>query len=241
MARERKFLMGQPPRTEHLQRVDAKGRGLFVRCDWAVDRYQHQIGWVIDGIEHAALESREGTPDDQWPPSPPLQQLSMQMIEGNPALLGVGMAGSSHWSASFVLLQQKIVELVVELACLVPKNAGAETRTHPVLRSTYKLKEPFQVPKTAAETHDFSGESDIPAAGRQVDATIGLERFPMARNRPSILLQQPGLTDLVASARGPESTLQDVMAIGERLLIFGPASVSTTGATQWSFRIGVAN
>ena len=46
-------------------------------------------------------ESIEGTPVDDWPPSPALQSLSFHMLpDGRQAALLVGMAGSSHWSAS---------------------------------------------------------------------------------------------------------------------------------------------
>ena len=47
------------------------------------------------------LESIEGTATDDWPPSPPLQSLSIETLpDGRRVALLVGMAGRSHWSAS---------------------------------------------------------------------------------------------------------------------------------------------
>ncbi len=73
------------------------------------DRYAHRLSAVLveeDGSRRVIplAESVEGTADEPWPPSPPLQSLSMEEmpVAGRAALL-VGMAGRSHWSASIEL------------------------------------------------------------------------------------------------------------------------------------------
>ena len=38
--------------------------------------------------------------NEDWPGSPPIQQLSLESIRGAMTLLGVGQAGKSHWSVS---------------------------------------------------------------------------------------------------------------------------------------------
>ena len=82
---------------------------------WQHDRYAHRIenadGQAIFSIEangqdtHFAAISAAAAkvfagPSDDWPYSPPLQQLSLEQINGAPAILGVGSAGRGHWSIS---------------------------------------------------------------------------------------------------------------------------------------------
>lgn len=80
--------------------LEAAGlRVVFVRCG---DRFAHRIevrdvatkAWAI------ALESREGTDEETWPPSPPFQQLHVEHRKEGDVVLLVGMAGRSHWSAA---------------------------------------------------------------------------------------------------------------------------------------------
>ncbi len=66
------------------------------------DRFGHTIE-LIDGGGRAypVLESIEGTADEPWPASPPFQEAHLeQRAGGRQVVLLVGMAGSSHWSAS---------------------------------------------------------------------------------------------------------------------------------------------
>jgi hypothetical protein len=68
------------------------------------DRVAHRL--LHRGILLA--ESVEGTPDEDWPPSPPFQEVHFESSklpgrdEPCPIALLVGMAGRSHWSASVV-------------------------------------------------------------------------------------------------------------------------------------------
>jgi hypothetical protein len=64
------------------------------------DRFAHQIWLLAGGDWTCALSSVEGTPDQHWPPSPPLQTLHIETRPTGPVALLVGMAGKSHWSAS---------------------------------------------------------------------------------------------------------------------------------------------
>jgi hypothetical protein len=74
--------------------------GLRVRFFRHADRYAHEI-WLCDnGRWRPALASIEGTPEEDWPASPPFQSLDVEQREGRPLALLVGMAGASHWSAS---------------------------------------------------------------------------------------------------------------------------------------------
>jgi hypothetical protein len=81
---------------------------------WKNDRYVHRI------TDHAGgeLTSVEGTPEQAWPASPPIQQLSLESINGEPVLLGVGAAGTGHWSISVTSVRDGDNDaLKFELAC----------------------------------------------------------------------------------------------------------------------------
>ncbi len=64
------------------------------------DRLQHVVVWQEGETRVELLRSLEGSPDDPWPPSPPLQQLHVERQAGVRVALEVGMAGRNHWSQS---------------------------------------------------------------------------------------------------------------------------------------------
>ncbi|MGV3485720.1 MAG: hypothetical protein ACO1RT_14985 [Planctomycetaceae bacterium] len=111
---------------EPLQLV-AQGRdGLRVRTAFHFEagRYRHSIDLVrsSDGVLLDAWDATSLSDDDDWPASPPIQQLSLEMIGGTPALLGVGQAGKSHWSLSVepVNVDDMRPALKFDLACRCP-------------------------------------------------------------------------------------------------------------------------
>lgn len=84
-----------------LDAVDAHGTGVrvaFYRCE---RRLAHRIALVSRGEVQWVLTSVEGDSRQVFPPSPPLQQLATEQLDGGRAVvLLLGMAGRSHWSAS---------------------------------------------------------------------------------------------------------------------------------------------
>ena len=87
--------------TEIVSMPDTAGRRLKVRFFQQADRYAHSVWWVDGDSETILLESVEGDDRAAWPPSPPLQQLTVEdRPDGGRVLLLVGMAGTSHWSLS---------------------------------------------------------------------------------------------------------------------------------------------
>jgi len=72
------------------------------------DRQAHRIVLQQDGQAQLWLESQEGDGSMNWPPSPPLQQLSLENQNGRDVALLVGMAGRSHWSLSVEALEDEI-------------------------------------------------------------------------------------------------------------------------------------
>lgn len=69
---------------------------LRVDFRWRDDRFVQEL--FVDSV--AAGISVEGDAHDDWPSSPPLQQLSLEKINDSSVILGVGAAGRSHWSIS---------------------------------------------------------------------------------------------------------------------------------------------
>ncbi len=87
---------------------------LRVDFHWQQDRFVHHV--FRNGTEVGA--SVEGDTDDSWPPSPPLQQLSLEEIDGTDVILGVGSAGRGHWSISVEPEEQgAAASIKFELAC----------------------------------------------------------------------------------------------------------------------------
>lgn len=66
------------------------------------DRYAQRVESFDDATQQwqPALESLEGEPGDEWPPSPPFQQLHVERRTSGPVVLLIGMAGKTHWSAA---------------------------------------------------------------------------------------------------------------------------------------------
>ncbi|MEX2025789.1 MAG: hypothetical protein WEH44_00790, partial [Pirellulaceae bacterium] len=101
------------------------------------DRYAHRLAAVLvdDAGRETVIplaESVECDNDDPWPPSPPLQSLSIEELAGGrTAALLVGMAGRSHWSAS--------VEVVPGSGSTKFQLASRFTTVPDRLGSTYRI------------------------------------------------------------------------------------------------------
>lgn len=104
------------------------------------DRWAHQVlaglpgqamTLIAETLEDATVE---GVSDD-WPSSPPLQQIDRCILgNGQEGLVAVGLAGVGHWSAAFEADDRG---LTWDIACRTPKGA-------PFLGSTYRLTAPNQ-------------------------------------------------------------------------------------------------
>ena len=66
-------------RSDAIEATAAHGLLLRVEFNWLGDRYSHLISAVHPSGEiRPLLDSIEGAPTDNWPPSPPLQSLSIE-------------------------------------------------------------------------------------------------------------------------------------------------------------------
>ncbi len=96
---------------------------------WHGDRWGHRVT-VAGRVVAESIEGSADGPRAEWPPSPALVELSELPLKAGFALLGVGLAGRSHFSASISPHPDMADTLLFELACRV--------KVHPVwLGSTY--------------------------------------------------------------------------------------------------------
>ncbi len=95
-----------------------------VTFTWAGDRWEHVV--VVPGDR--AWRSREGADspgdDPRWPASPPLVEVSLVAAGTRPAVLGVGLAGRSHFSLSVVACPERPDTLLFEAAARIVEPAG---------------------------------------------------------------------------------------------------------------------
>ena len=96
---------------------------LALGCHFHRDRHAHTLA-IIDGDRLIPLlASCEGSADDPWPPSPPLQSLHTEQRPGGPCLLLVGMVGPNHWSVS---IEPRDSELTFDVACRIKRWPGGD-------------------------------------------------------------------------------------------------------------------
>ena len=98
--------------------------GLSVRYSKLRDRLTHSIGIVVGDAYIPFLEAIEGSADEPWPPSPPMQQMVEESFnpDASPVLLGVGLSGNGHWSSAIETLESQ--RLKFDIAC---KNSKPST------------------------------------------------------------------------------------------------------------------
>lgn len=89
----------------------------------AGDRYAHRLEVGESRVE--MLTSIEATADDEWPCSPPLQEL--QLSEASATIstaFMVGMSGRSHWSLSAELSTVRGARAYFDVACRLHAPPG---------------------------------------------------------------------------------------------------------------------
>ena len=115
-----------PPPTNSLapppqrQPVSLTTGRLEVRFDWRDDRGGHRIlndgRPVWESVEGAAA----GPPlSDRWPASPVFTEIMVTETASGPALVAVGRAGRSHFSASLTAATDTVDTVLAEIACRI--------------------------------------------------------------------------------------------------------------------------
>ena len=94
---------------------------LRLKFDKSSDRWSHR--WQLvdeDGQATDVLTSIEGGAEEIFPASAAMQEVSLHELPTGPAVLGVGMAGKGHWSASYsVESHEDQPSIKCDLACLL--------------------------------------------------------------------------------------------------------------------------
>ncbi len=134
-----------------LETAGPAGAVLRLRFFRAGDRFAHRLELAEGDSIRPLLESLEGTAAEDWPASPPLQQLHVEERPTGKVALLVGMAGRSHWS------------LAVETA---PNGflfrAACRLREPPAkLGSRYRLLHPAGESWVTAETPSADSQSAV--------------------------------------------------------------------------------
>lgn len=112
------------------------------------DRWMHRVVIIDGGSAIPMLRSVEGDEQLGWPPSPPLQDVNLHELPAGAAVLGVGMAGSNHWSASFSIESAEDdragcqAYILADIACFC-KQARPESAT--VLKSSYLIEPGIEI------------------------------------------------------------------------------------------------
>ena len=85
------------------------GCQIAIQFQWREDRFVQEVGYVVANEFFPVLRSVDGDGVLAWPPSPPLQNLHEQTVNGRQVLMGLGAAGTTHWSAAFEASNNQIV------------------------------------------------------------------------------------------------------------------------------------
>jgi len=104
---------------------------LTVRYSKFRDRLSHTIGIIHGETLFPLLESIEGTEQEPWPASPPMQQMVEESFSpgASPVLLGVGLSGNGHWSTAIETQRDQLLKF--DIACKNSKSSswfGSEYR-----------------------------------------------------------------------------------------------------------------
>lgn len=177
-----------------LSAVDDAGRGLRVVFERRGDRFAHRVELCVGGRSQLLLRSIEGDDSELWPPSPPLQQLSVEeRADGDVALL-VGMAGKSHWSAS-IAVERAARRIVYDVACRVretPVRLGTIFMLADELAGAHSLDEHH------VELASKSGEYEVSVASMIAD-DAGPTCCEIREDQRRIIIEP-------ALERGPQTT-----------------------------------
>ena len=160
---------------------------LQVRFFWQHDRFAHELSLSDGEWTVPLLQSLEGSADDAWPPSPPLQSLHVESRGDMQVALAVGMAGASHWSAS---VEVNSDGLRFDIACRVRGEPRA-------LGSCYRI-----MPDVTCESHDagiqfLTKAGNCTLAGQEIDGHFAA--MQAASNQVALVVSRP--TQPTPSAR----------------------------------------
>jgi hypothetical protein len=136
------------------------------------DRWAHSLRSIgPDGV-HEMLSSVEGTPVDDFPASPPTQDVNLHQLPDGEAILSVGMAGNGHWSSSYSIENQNGRPVIkADLACLLKQFDSTSNK----LGSTYQLGESAAAERVPGGVRVVVNNTDVMVVAHPDFATIELK------------------------------------------------------------------
>ncbi len=158
------------------------------------DRYAHQIICTAADGSQIVWASQEGTAEETWPSSPPLQTLHVETrLDGSQAIMLVGMAGRSHWSMS-VEADEQHHQILFDVACRIsepPLWLGSSYQCLEVAALLPAARPLTQLPFTACHgnqpENNLALQYEKSSNTLQIPAPPSLEKFPQTiRSRCSI-------------------------------------------------------
>ena len=176
------------PRNENLtlQTGLTRGRCLRANFHWHRDRFAHTVGLLEDERLIPVLASHEGPHQDDWPTSPAFQEASLDTRHfPSKYVLLVGMAGTSHWSASVEADPSEAV-LRYDIACRIkrsPVNLGSSYRSMTLVKSTNSQQAQMTIADHVVRLHVEQSEDlrcyvEPTENGVVVRATTTADSFP---------------------------------------------------------------
>lgn len=132
-------------------------------------RFGDRYGLTVGIRSQVILETRIGSEADAWPAAPPLQQLHAQELSTGGAVLGVGSAGTTHWSASFSERAPGLVWCEYAARVSRPWNPEGEW-----LGTTFRVAEGWQSEQTERGLHLLAAgqrlELELLGSGSEVES-----------------------------------------------------------------------
>jgi hypothetical protein len=88
----------------------------------AGDRWRHVVAvagaMLLESVEGAGAPAAT----DRWPASPALTEVTLVDAGGRPAVLGLGLAGRSHFSVSVTVHPERADALLFDVACRIQER-----------------------------------------------------------------------------------------------------------------------
>ncbi len=143
------------PSTQQILALDEEGFGLGLVFLEHSGRFAHAVLAVTPERRWVILESTEydsaGEVLTHWPPSPPLQQLSIEpRPDKEQVALMVGMAGKSHWSMS-AETDRRRRRIVLDVACRLTQSPQWLGSTYQVIGAPVLTPHAWSPPPSAPQ------------------------------------------------------------------------------------------